>query len=224
VVNEDGDVKHVHLNQKHHPALDEEAMHVVSSSPKWVAAYKNGSQISSSFAIPIAFEFHRIKDKTAMRPGILQGFKNIPLQFVKEAPKFEDTDFNSFVKLFNRYLIYPFDAKHAGIGGKVLLKFTVGGDNKLWGVSAIGPNKILEDEVYRVMNYQRILDGWTAGRERGQDVNTNCVFVVTFDHKTKTAHMTSDGQQLDPTKVYTPPTFMGVRNQTFREFVENNQR
>jgi hypothetical protein len=63
----------------------------------------------------------------------------------------------------------------------VLLRFTIGGDNKVWGVHTRGTNKILEDEVYRVMNFKRIINGWTSGTENGQNVNTECLLVVTFD-------------------------------------------
>jgi TonB family protein len=223
-VSADGLVENVHIDKGYHPALDVEAKRVVSLSPQWVPAYKSGTQVSTPFVVPVIFEFNRVKDKTALRPGIVQSYKNIPLQFVKEAPKFEDKAFKEFIKLFNHYLVYPFDAKRAGIGGKVLLRFTVGGDNKLWGVSARGTNKILEDEVYRVMNFKRMLNGWTSGMENGQNVNTECLLVVTFDYDKKTARLDFGERQIGETLVYEPPVFLGDKSRDFHQFVTNNQR
>jgi TonB family protein len=223
-VSADGDVENVKLNEGYHPALDKEAKRVVSSSPQWVPAYKSGSQVSTPFVVPVIFEFDQIKEKTALRPGIVQSYKNSPLQFVKEAPKFEGGDFAGFIKFFNRYVVYPYSAKRAGIGGKVLLKLTIGGDNQVWGISARGPNKILEDEVYRVMNYKRALNGWTAGREAGQNVNTECMLVVTFDHDTRIAQMSFGETKPGQTLVYNPPVFLGEKNNDFRQFVSDNLR
>jgi TonB family protein len=223
-VNTEGIVENVHIDKGYHPALDIEAKRVVSLSPRWAPAYEGGTRVSTPFVVPVVFEFNRVKNKTALRPGIVQSYKNIPFQFVKEEPKFEDNDFREFVKLFNHYLIYPFDAKRAGVGGKVMLRFTIGGDNQLWGVLARGNNKILEDEVYRVMNFKRMLNGWTSGVENGQKVNTEYLLVVTFDYEKKTARLDFGRNQIGETLVYDPPVFLGDKNHDFRQFVNNNQR
>jgi TonB family protein len=223
-VSADGVVENVHVDQGYHPALDIEAKRVVSLSPQWVPAYRSGAQVSTPFVVPVVFEFNRVKAKTALRPAVVQSYKNLPLQFVKEEPKFEGNEFAEFIKLFNHYLIYPFHAKRAGIGGKVMLRFTVGGDNQLWGVVARGTNKILEDEVYRVMNFKRVLSGWTPGRESGQNVNTECLLVVTFDYDKKTARLDFGEKQIGETLVYEPPVFLGEKNSDFRQFVNNSQR
>jgi TonB family protein len=223
-VSADGLVENIRIDKGYHPALDVEAKRVVSLSPEWVPAYKGGAQVSTPFAVPVIFEFNRIKDKTALRPGIMQSYKNMPLQFVKESPKFENKEFKEFIKLFNHYLVYPFEAKRSGIGGKVLLRFTIGGDNNLWGVHVRGTNKILEDEVYRVMNFKRVINGWTAGTENGQNVNTECLLMVTFDYDKKTARLDFSEKQIGETLLYEPPVFLGDKSRDFHQFVINNQR
>jgi TonB family protein len=40
-----------------HPLLDQEALRVVSSLPRWVPATKNGELMSSEMVIPITFKF-----------------------------------------------------------------------------------------------------------------------------------------------------------------------
>ena len=223
-VSAEGIVENVHIDKGYHPALDVEAKRVVNLSPQWVPAYKSGTRVSTPFVVPVVFEFNRIKNKTALRPAILQSYKNMPFQFVKKEPKFEDKEFNEFIKLFNHYLIYPFDAKRAGVGGKVMLRFTIGGDNNIWGIVARGPNKILEDEVYRVMSFKRMLNGWTSGMENGQNVNTECLLVVTFDYEKKTARLDFGERQVGETLVYDPPVFLGDKSRNFHQFVSNNQR
>ncbi len=223
-VNYDGHVGDVRVVSGYHPALDAEASRVVSTSPDWTPAYKSGSRVKTPFSIPIIFEFSRIKQKTALRPAILVSYKSVPQQFVEESPKFEGKDFNEFVKYFNRMLVYPYEAKRANIGGKVLLKFMVGGDKKLWAVSARGTSKLLEDEVYRIMNFSRVLNGWTAGRESGQDVNTECMLMIKFDKNVKIASMDFVDSRETNSQVYEEPLFLGEKNHDFRKFVTNNLR
>jgi TonB family protein len=105
-----------------------------------------------------------------------------------------------------------------------MLRFTIGGDNQLWGVIARGTNKILEDEVYRVMNFKRMLNGWTSGVENGQNVNTECLLVVTFDYDKKTARLDFGERQIGETLVYEAPVFLGDKSHDFHQFVNNNQR
>ncbi len=220
----DGRVVDVRVVNGYHPALDAEAVRVVSSSPDWTPAYKSGTRVKTPFTIPVVFEFNRVKEKTKLRPAVIVSHKTTPLQFVKTYPQFEGKDFNDFVRYFNRLVVYPYEAKRANLGGKVLLKFMIGGDNKLWGVTARGGRKILEDEVYRIMNYPRMMNGWTAGTEAGQNVNTECLMVVTFDNTTRSVYMTPVDSKDRRSLVYDEPQFLGDKNNDFRNFVTNNLR
>ncbi len=223
-VDYDGRVVDVRVVNGYHPALDAEAVRVVSSSPDWTPAYKRGTRVKTPFTIPVVFEFSRVKEKTALRPFITVTHKSMPMQFMRREPKFENNEFNNFVRYFNRLVVYPYDARRDGIGGKVLLKFVVGGDDKLWGIVSQGSNKILEDEVYRIMNYPRIMNGWTAGVESGQNVNTECLMVVTFDNTTRSVYMAPMNSNDRKSLVYEEPVFLGEKNNDFRTFVTNNLR
>jgi TonB family protein len=57
-VNSNGDVVDVKVVRGTAPSLDNEAVKVVSSSPKWEPAMQSGSKVKQQFTIPIAFQLN----------------------------------------------------------------------------------------------------------------------------------------------------------------------
>ena len=55
---EDGRVTDVKVHRSAYPALDEEAVRVVSKSPLWKPAYADGKPISVSYLFPVYFVLH----------------------------------------------------------------------------------------------------------------------------------------------------------------------
>lgn len=51
----DGSIKDVKVLRGTHPALDNEAVRVVSSSPKWKPGYQNGKPVPVSYTFPVIF-------------------------------------------------------------------------------------------------------------------------------------------------------------------------
>lgn len=58
VVRKDGSIDDVKAVRSVDPLLDEEAIRVVKSMPKWVPAQLNGKDVSSQFRLPIAFKLN----------------------------------------------------------------------------------------------------------------------------------------------------------------------
>ena len=58
VVKKDGSIDDVKAVRSVDPLLDEEAIRVVKSMPKWVPAQLNGKDVSSQFRLPIAFKLN----------------------------------------------------------------------------------------------------------------------------------------------------------------------
>ena len=56
VVDENGDVKDVKVLKGADPALDAEAVRVVSASPKWAAGKQNGQAAKVSYTFPVVFK------------------------------------------------------------------------------------------------------------------------------------------------------------------------
>lgn len=55
VVEKDGQITNVHVVRSKHPALDEEAVRVVSNMPNWEPALINGEAVRVEYNLPISF-------------------------------------------------------------------------------------------------------------------------------------------------------------------------
>lgn len=55
-VSETGEVTNVKVLRSVHPKLEEEAVRVVSSSPKWLPATSNGTPIRTVYTFPVVFQ------------------------------------------------------------------------------------------------------------------------------------------------------------------------
>lgn len=58
-VEKDGNIMDVIVKRSAHPALDEEAVRVVKSSPKWIPATERGIPVRVKYTIPIKFSMSR---------------------------------------------------------------------------------------------------------------------------------------------------------------------
>lgn len=102
----------------------------------------------------------------------------VPFQFVEEKPGFMGGDANDFSKWVCEHLVYPEEAKKAGISGRVTLKFTVGKDGSVSDVKVLrGVNKLLDEEAVRVVSMS---PAWTPGKIDGKPVNVSYAFPVIF--------------------------------------------
>ncbi|MDX9694864.1 MAG: energy transducer TonB [Bacteroidales bacterium] len=61
VIGKDGYIKNAKIARGVHPALDQEALRVVYSSPKWMAGMQRGQNVNVSYTIPITFDLKKDK-------------------------------------------------------------------------------------------------------------------------------------------------------------------
>ncbi len=66
-VDKDGDVKGVKVTKSAHPALDAEVVKMVSSSPKWTPAQRDGKAAASTHMLPVTFDIRGHNDDN--KPG-----------------------------------------------------------------------------------------------------------------------------------------------------------
>lgn len=59
VIGKDGKMRDVQIVKSVHPLLDEEALKVVSASPKWRPGIRAGKKVSTSMTIPVEFRLER---------------------------------------------------------------------------------------------------------------------------------------------------------------------
>jgi TonB family protein len=59
VIDEDGNVKDVRINRSIHTSLDEEAIRVISASPKWRPGRHRGKKVKVALTIPVDFRLEK---------------------------------------------------------------------------------------------------------------------------------------------------------------------
>jgi len=122
------------------------AANIVRSLPEMTPAKKNGEPIKKTFQvaveykIPTQLDYDEI-DKAPSFPGC----EDIEIEKSKEC--FE----NYISDHINKNLRYPKRALKNNIEGDVFIQFEITRDGYFINFSTIGPNKILEDEAYRIM-------------------------------------------------------------------------
>lgn len=101
-----------------------------------------------------------------------------PFQMVEVKPFFQGGDANQFSKWVNQRLVYPEDAKKAGVQGRVTLQFTILSDGSITDVKVIrGVHSSLDKEAVRVVSMS---PRWTPGEQSGEPVSVTYTFPVIF--------------------------------------------
>ncbi len=98
----------------------------------------------------------------------------IPFQLLERRPTFQGGDANDFSVWVSKQLVYPKDAKDAGIQGRVTLSYTVNKDGSVSDVKVLrGVHPSLDAEAVRVISSS---PKWDPGYQEGRPVT------VTFAH------------------------------------------
>ncbi len=122
------------------------AANIIRSLPKMTPAKKNGEPFRKTFQISVEY---RIPDQ-------------LDYDEIDIAPRFPDCNdvepekskecFENYItNHINKNLKYPKRAMKNNIEGDVFIQFEITKDGYFINFSTIGPNKILEDEAYRIM-------------------------------------------------------------------------
>lgn len=107
--------------------------------------------------------------------------KAIPFQLVEVKPTFQGGDASQFSKWVNENLVYPEEAKKAGIQGRVLASFTVDNTGKVTDVKIVkGLDPYLDAEALRILNSA---PDWTPGEVDGATVKVTYTFPIIFNLK-----------------------------------------
>lgn len=92
-------------------------------------------------------------------------------------PKFRNGE-NDLFKILSDSLVYPKNAKHDRIGGKVLVQFTVDTLGNATNVKvAQGIREDLDQEAIRVI---KLLNGWSPALKNGKKVSVDFNFPIYF--------------------------------------------
>ena len=223
IIEPDGRVDQVSVKESSGvPALDSEAVHVVSSSPRWTPGKQRGKKVRVQQTVPIIFLMDNSQEETPQ--SYLAGARaGEEVYFiVEEMPKFQGHDFNHFKKWVAEHVHYPKEAAENGIEGSVFVRFIVFPDGHVDSVTVVrGVDPLLDAEAARVV---RSSPKWTPGKQKGKKVPVAFVVPVVFKlvDSPPPPVASPDGEIFFI--VEQMPKFQGGDINTFREWVASQVR
>ncbi|MBO9727585.1 MAG: TonB family protein [Chitinophaga sp.] len=162
VVDKDGTIKQVKtVGKKHGDGLEEEAVRVVKSMPKWKPGRQNGRNVAVQFNLPIRFMLEPAKVQFTPPTSHEEIFT-----FVEEPPIFPGGE-EALAKYLSKNIKYPRDAQEHGTKGTVFVQYIINSDGTIKDVATVGAKKGngLEDEAIRVV---KAMPKWKPGKQNGR--------------------------------------------------------
>lgn len=155
MVDEDGDVRDTKVLRGTNSILDQEAMRVILSSPKWDPPRQAGTNVRQLFTLPVNFHL-KGNEKEKLAPDTKQTSSNnsdsISNSEAEKPAKFQGGDLNSFHTWATSNLRYPTEAFERGLSGLIYVKFTVNEIGDVENVKIIkSAGELLDNEVLRVV-------------------------------------------------------------------------
>jgi TonB family protein len=158
-----GKVSDVAIINSVDPLLDKEAVRVISQSPDWTPAVKDGKNVDVINAIHVVFSSEE---------------REFVYYFVDKQAQFQGGNLETFREWIENNLIYPPDAKEKGIFGRVTVQFTVNSKGKACDAVILrGVDPSLDKEVLRIL---QVSPEWTPAENDGKKVAQQFVMPVIF--------------------------------------------
>ena len=185
-----------------HPLLDEEALRVVRSMPRWQPGKNNGVVVRSWFTLPVSFKIsgkdkdasndrQQINDPERMHQIVVdstgdryvtsgRNHNSEPEQIftaVDQQAKYPGGQ-DALMKFLSSNIHYPETARDYDIQGRVIVKFVVEKDGSIGPAKVVkGVDSALDQEALRVV---RQMPRWQPGKNDGVAVRSWFTLPVTF--------------------------------------------
>lgn len=179
VVRKDGSLTDATVIKGVDPTLDQEAMRVVSTMPKWTPGEQNGKAVSVKYTVPITFRLPKENKESQAEPKPVYGdpSKAPIFTIVEEMPQFPGGP-EALFQYLSKKIKYPTDAVEHGIQGRVTCSFVVERDGTLNDIQVLrGVDPSLDAEAVRVI---QSMPKWIPGRQRSVPVPVKYSVPVTF--------------------------------------------
>ncbi len=156
-VSKTGDVKNIKIMRGICPSMDTEAMRLVSSSPKWQPAIKDGKPAEITYTIPVVF-------------------KNLDNN-IKPA-EFNGGNLSKFTKWVMSEIKLPKQIIDNKIGGLMKVSFVIDSNGGLTEVTLIqGVHPLLDKEVLKVLQAS---PAWLPAHKKGIPIPVTCSLPLYF--------------------------------------------
>ena len=187
VVKSDGNVDYVQIAKTSgSKVLDDEAVRVVKSMPRWTPAKQDGENVSSMLTLPVAFKLGDVPTVAVDAPEGKNEVVDVKItavdeeiyQVVEQVPEFKG-GMDALMKYLSSNINYPQEAKDKNIQGKSLIRFVVEKDGSITDVEVArsSGNDLLDQESMRVV---KSMPKWNPGKQSGRAVRTRFVLPVMF--------------------------------------------
>ena len=171
IINQDGSIDEVKVVRSVHPALDEEAMRVVKSMPKWTPGKKDGKIVRVSYTLPITFRMAEDTEKKQSDTSAENGTN-------EQGPSFPG-GINEMSNWLSKNMKYPVEAQENGIQGVARVSFYVETDGSLEEVKIekSSGSDILDKEAVRVV---KSMPAWQPAQRDGNPVRARAFVPLSF--------------------------------------------
>lgn len=167
IVGRDGSVNNPEMLRGVTPLLNEEAVRVINTMPRWNPGMQRGKAVAVKYTVPITF---RLKSP-------VEEAKEETLTVVDVMPQYPGGD-RELLKFIAQSIKYPTDAQEAGVQGRVICSFVVDKKGNIVEPKIIrGIDPSLDAEALRVIG---MMPRWTPGRQDGKAVRVLYTVPITF--------------------------------------------
>ena len=167
IVGRDGSVNNPEVLRGVTPLLNEEAVRVINTMPRWNPGMQRGKAVAVKYTVPITF---RLKSP-------VEEAKEETLTVVDVMPQYPGGE-RELLKFIAQSIKYPTDAQEAGVQGRVICSFVVDKKGNIVEPKIIrGIDPSLDAEALRVIG---MMPRWTPGRQDGKAVRVLYTVPITF--------------------------------------------
>lgn len=181
IVDPDGNINDTKILRGVSPALDAEAIRVISSMPKWNPGTQRGKNVRVRYTMPVNFSLEDSKmNQTVMGEAILKEFKpdaNGVFEEVEQMPEFPG-GINALIEYLRNNIKYPIEAQQNQVQGRVIVEMVVDAEGNITNAKVIrGIVPVFDKEAIRVIE---AMPKWKPGMQKGKAVPVKYTVPIMF--------------------------------------------
>lgn len=151
--------------------LNNEAIRLFKSMPRWQPARQGGKAIDYSYTVPVEFKLPDKQEEQTNKKEEAEIFCYV----MEDMPYFQQ----NVQKYIATHLRYPDQALKEKIEGKVYVQFIIDTIGRVTNVKIIrSPNPLLNEEAVRVVSE---MPNWKPGKKGNKPVNTSYTLPIRFE-------------------------------------------
>ena len=183
VVGKDGSIGNVSILRGVDPALDAEAIRVISGMPKWKPGTQKGEPVNVKYTVPVMFRLTP-KPVEKIDEMIVVGYRTPDAPVTGEVYEVADKmpefpgGMTGLMQHLSKNIRYPAEAHTNNIQGRVVVSVIINTEGKVTNakiVQSVAPS--LDAEALRVTG---TMPDWIPGTKDGKPVNVKYTFPVVF--------------------------------------------